>query len=43
MVPPGIVGHPRVERSTTPNERKYRAQHPILWWVAEFVMFIRNP
>ena len=21
-------------------EKKYRAQHPVLWWVAEFVMFI---
>jgi hypothetical protein len=26
-----------------PAERKYRAQHPVLWWVAEFVMFIRQP
>ena len=24
-------------------EKKYRAQHPILWWVAEFVVFARNP
>ena len=24
-------------------ERKYRDQHPVLWWVAEFVMFVREP
>ena len=24
-------------------ERKYRAKHPVLWRVAEFVMFVREP
>ncbi len=24
-------------------EKRYRAQYPVLWWVAEFVMFIRQP
>ena len=24
-------------------ERKYRARHPLLWRVAESVVFIRNP
>jgi len=24
-------------------EKKYRVQHPILWWVAELVVFIRSP
>jgi hypothetical protein len=24
-------------------EKKYRAQHPILWRVAEFVVFVRGP
>ncbi len=24
-------------------ERKYRQQYPVLWWVAEFVVFIREP
>ena len=24
-------------------EKKYRAAHPILWRVAEFVMFVRSP
>jgi hypothetical protein len=24
-------------------EKKYRAQHPFLWRVAEFVVFVRNP
>jgi len=24
-------------------EKKYRAAHPILWWVAEFVVFVRGP
>jgi hypothetical protein len=24
-------------------ERKYRANHPILWRVAEFVVFVRGP
>jgi hypothetical protein len=24
-------------------ERKYRAQYPVLWCVAEFVMFVRKP
>ncbi len=24
-------------------ERKYRAVHPFLWWVAEFVVFVRDP
>ncbi len=21
-------------------EKKYRAQYPVLWWVAEFVVFV---
>jgi hypothetical protein len=25
------------------DEKKYRALHPVLWWVAEFIMFIREP
>ena len=24
-------------------ERKYREQYPVLWWVAEFVVFVRQP
>ena len=24
-------------------EKKARAAHPVLWWVAEFVMFVRQP
>jgi len=24
-------------------EKFYRIQHPVLWWVAEFVMFVRQP
>ena len=24
-------------------ESKYRAQHPVLWRVAEFVIFVRGP
>ncbi len=25
------------------TEKKYRKLHPILWWVAELVVFVRDP